>query len=646
MPPLREDDPSNIPAALRKGAACLQCRKRKMRCDAGQPHCTNCVKGKKDCQYAAGRAKTKTQLLREKIQDLESKIRALETASAARHSEGNSPAGDSSSSSPHNGSSADPDDLIGSPGSEFRTILGAAPSGSSSSHGVNSAAVSLSGDLDLHNSNDFYNPDYYTASNSLWGQPGAGLDLPPSSSSASSHSGDGKWWEQPEPPREIRDFLVGVFLQRNEDFHFYLDKTRFLLSLDSPQPDCPHSSLLNAIYLLGCHFTNQPEWTVHEPMFLSRAREALLASLAHSDRLFDFLMASNLVAYYLYRTGRFLEGHHQTAGASRFAVSCGLHQIVSPVLEDNQPESSRSIRASAPWSVSDMSVRRPGSMLTPPRNGLELGQRIIVFWQTYLLDKLGSAVTSLPGSLPDEADPLTEILTAWPRTLEEYELGDVRSDETATIRNLYEPVYSQTIRRRPETLQGLQCQVTALHERALRLSPTYADKSPAARAQFWQKFSTVQEAISNFMITLPGLKNTGLYGETPPSSDMVPINSVIFVTHTLAQLAIIQLHNSLATDIPGSYDTCLTAAREILRLTQHLTPADYARTTMEVVLSYAWTICAQVFIRHHRTLMRRFEDVSQVDLELDCIVTALENLRGTYPVVDFQLRKVADWRRS
>lgn len=617
-----------------------------MRCDAGQPHCANCVKGKKDCQYAAGRAKTKTQLLREKIQDLESKIRALETASAARHSEGNSPAGDSSSSSPHNGSSADPDDLIGSPGSEFRTILGAAASGSSSSHGVNSAAVSLSGDLDPHNSNDFYNPDYYTGSTSLWGSTGAGLDLPPSSSSASSSSVDGKWWEQPEPPREIRDYLVGVFLQRNEDFHFYIDKTRFLVSLDSQPPDCPHPSLLNAIYLLGCHFTNQPEWTVHEPMFLSRAREALLASLAHSDRLFDFLMASNLVAYYLYRTGRFLEGHHQTAGASRFAVSCGLHQIVSPVLEDNQPESSRSIRASAPWSVSDMSVRRPGSMLTPPRNGLELGQRIIVFWQTYLLDKLGSAVTSLPGSLPDEADPLTEILTAWPRTLEEYELGDVRSDETATIRNLYQPLYSATVRRRPETLQGLQCQVTALHERALRLSPSYADKSPAARTQFWQKFTTVQEAIHNFMTTLPGLQNTGLYGEIPPSSPMAPINSVIFVTHTLAQLSIIQLHNSLATDLPTSYETCLTAAREILRLTQLLTSADFARTTMEVVLSYAWTICAQVLIRHHRTMLRRFEDVSRVDTELDCIVAALENLRGTYPVVDFQLRKVADWRRS
>ncbi len=93
-------------------------------------------------------------------------------------------------------------------------------------------------------------------------------------------------------------------------------------------------------------------------------------------------------------------------------------------------------------------------MLPPPKDGSELGQRIIVFWETYLLDKvrngcsefenlsdlrtkLGSAVTSLPGSLPDEADPLvrygvpgggrannrsqTEILTAWPRTIDEYE---------------------------------------------------------------------------------------------------------------------------------------------------------------------------------------------------------------------------------
>ncbi|KAG8899588.1 hypothetical protein FRB99_006563 [Tulasnella sp. 403] len=669
MPPSRDDE-STAPSALRKGAACLQCRKRKMRCDAGQPHCANCVKGKKglslvqlynhhlshskaDCQYAAGRAKTKTQLLREKIQDLESKIRALEQHSSARHA---SSPGESSSSSPNNGSSGDQDDAeFPSPVSEFRAVLGVPASGSSSSA---SAAVSSTGpDFDLSQSSDLYNPELF----SIWGPPPA---IDPSFSPVGSSA---KWWERPEPPPDIRNYLVNVFLGRSDDFHFYLNKPRFLLSLDFPPPECPHPSLMNAIYLLGAHFTNSPEWTVHEPMFLARARESLLASLAHSDRLFDFLMASNLVAYYLYRTGRFLEGHHQTAGASRFAVrqvdphsssssslidvthSCGLHQIISPVLDDQQlgDVAARGARASAPWSVSDMSVRRPGSMLPPPRDGLEQGQRIIVFWQTYLLDKLGSAVTSLPGSLPDEADPLTEILTAWPRTLDEYERGDVRPDENATIRNLYEPYYSKTIRRRRETLQGLQAQITALHERASRLSPTYlADTSPQARAIFWQKFQDVEKAIANFSGQLPGLRCSGLMGEIPPTSTTDPINTVIFVTHTLAHLAVIQLHNSLAADVPTSYETCLKSAREILRLATALGPGDYARMAMEVILSYAWTISAQVLIRHQRNLNRRYEDATQVEHELDLIVQAMENLRGTYPVVEFQLQKVADWRRT
>jgi len=238
-------------------------------------------------------------------------------------------------------------------------------------------------------------------------------------------------------------------------------------------------------------------------------------------------------------------------------------------------------------------------------------------------------------------------LTAWPRTLDEYDRGDVRSNETATIRNLYEPLYGQTVRRRPETLQGLQAQITALHERASRLSPTYlSDTSQAGRQQFWQKLAVVEDAISNFMQQLPALQNKGLLGEIPPTSPNDPINSAIFVTHTLAHLSIIQLHNSPANDIPASYERCLAAARDILRLAQLLRPEDYTRIAMEVILSYGWTICAQVLIRHQRNLARQLQDTTVVEHELDCVVAVMENLRGTYPVVDFQLRKVADWRRT
>jgi len=45
-----------------------------------------------ECQYAAGRAKTKTQMLREKIQDLESKIKQLEQGVAAKITFPDSPA--------------------------------------------------------------------------------------------------------------------------------------------------------------------------------------------------------------------------------------------------------------------------------------------------------------------------------------------------------------------------------------------------------------------------------------------------------------------------------------------------------------------------------------------------------------------------
>ncbi|KAG9038432.1 hypothetical protein FRB95_001289 [Tulasnella sp. JGI-2019a] len=618
MPPNREDD--SAASALRKGAACLPCRKRKMRCDAGQPQCANCVKGKKECTYAAGRAKTKTQLLREKIQDLENKIKALEQQSGSQAGSGES---SSSSPYPENGVYDDQEDDDGATSPDSDGRASAAPATSRK----NSSETAASHGLDVTHLNGM-NP--------------LGLPLNGGTSSQSN------WWDKPETPTDIRDFLLEEYMKRNMDSHCYVTKEEFRARLDLPTPECPHPALVNAMMLMGCHLTFSPVWTIHEPMFLMRARESLLASLAHSDRLFDFLLASNIVANYLYRTGRFLEGHHQTAGASRFAVSCGLHQIVSPVLEDNLEDPTRSVRASAPWSVSDMSVRRPGSMLSPPKDQYELGRRITAFWNTYLLDKLGSAITSLPGSLPDEADPLTEILTPFPRTLNEYLIGDVRNTGTATIRDLYDLAYWQNKRRRPETLQGLHVQITAIHERASRLSPVFlSDTTPNGREGFWQKVGLVELAITSFMREdLPGLKNTGFMGEVPPLSPNDPVNGVIFVIHTLAYLAIIQLHNSMAAEIPQSYDRVLNAARGVLKLAQMLSPSDYMGIGCEVVLSYAWTICAQVLIRQLRNQRSRFEDMTMVNMELDSIIGCLETLKVTYPAADFQLRKVAEWRQA
>ncbi|KAG8966870.1 hypothetical protein FRC03_011191 [Tulasnella sp. 419] len=633
MPPVHQRDdltpPQSSTTALRKGAACLQCRKRKMRCDAGQPQCANCVKGKKDCQYAAGRAKTKTQLLREKITDLETKIRLLEQQSNSRHG---STSTDSSSNS-----SSPPQDIDDGESPSPRSVRRAS-AGAVHREKSNSLAIQDTNGRRLTSSEfDFYIPEAFSLSSSL----SPNIEAIPQLN----------WWETNEdPPLEIRNHLIDIFLSRpGKIFDFFLSRERFLASLELLPPDCPHPALMNAVYLMGCHFSRDPEYTQREPLFLARAREYLLTSLAHSDRLFDFLVSSGLIAFYLYRTGRFLEGHHQTAGAARFAVSCGLHQILSPAFDSNASESLRGVRASAPWSVSDMSVRRPGSMLTPPRDGTELGMRILVFWTTYFLDKLGAAVTALPGSLPDEADPLTEIQTVWPRTIEEYQTGDVSDLDYATIRNLYDPAFIAVNKRRPETLMGLQVQATALHERALRLAASYpsSGKSPVARENFWKTFTMVHSAIARFQADLPPLRNTGSMGQIFGNGTSL-INPTIFLVYTLVHLAYIQLHSCLVQESVPSYDQCLSSTREVLGLAMLLGPIDYDLMSMEVIYSYAWTTCCQVLIRHQRTLVTQgnFQESASVNIELDMLVQCMTNLRPNFPVVDFQLGKIADWRSS
>ncbi|TCD69269.1 hypothetical protein EIP91_008204 [Steccherinum ochraceum] len=71
---------SRSDTSLPRGAACLPCRKRKMRCDGGRPVCAQCVSRNQseDCEYATPQGATRTQLLEENIHILEARIQELE----------------------------------------------------------------------------------------------------------------------------------------------------------------------------------------------------------------------------------------------------------------------------------------------------------------------------------------------------------------------------------------------------------------------------------------------------------------------------------------------------------------------------------------------------------------------------------------
>lgn len=87
--PSGSDDGSAPPgstAALQRGSACLACRKRKLKCDAGKPVCKQCMRANKpgECSYdnSDPRALSKTQVLQRRIRELEEKLKHLQAQNA------------------------------------------------------------------------------------------------------------------------------------------------------------------------------------------------------------------------------------------------------------------------------------------------------------------------------------------------------------------------------------------------------------------------------------------------------------------------------------------------------------------------------------------------------------------------------------
>ncbi|KAG8727105.1 hypothetical protein FRC12_022803, partial [Ceratobasidium sp. 428] len=72
--------PKSKENVLNRGAACLECRKRKLKCDAAKPHCGACVKSGREsrCIYEAIRNKNLADQLEDRVNQLERMVERME----------------------------------------------------------------------------------------------------------------------------------------------------------------------------------------------------------------------------------------------------------------------------------------------------------------------------------------------------------------------------------------------------------------------------------------------------------------------------------------------------------------------------------------------------------------------------------------
>lgn len=203
---------------------------------------------------------------------------------------------------------------------------------------------------------------------------------------------------------------LDIFFAHRHQCSFDVHIGRFKAALLAPTARKPHSSLVDAVYLLACYFSRSPSLTALEPYFLKRSLRGIADALQNTDRIVQVLQASCLLAVYFFWHGRTLEGYYHSSIAARLAVGLGLHQIRSNEWFQLQ-------FARAGYSQEAPAPLKASVPLKPPLDEVEYTERIAAFWQIFSVDRSWAVATGLPTALPDDDHPRSQIETMWPITI-------------------------------------------------------------------------------------------------------------------------------------------------------------------------------------------------------------------------------------
>ncbi|KAH8831774.1 hypothetical protein DL96DRAFT_1706183 [Flagelloscypha sp. PMI_526] len=270
--------PSSSIHPLKRGAACLNCRHFKIKCDGKRPHCTPCLSHPKEdeCEYQDG-PRSRTKALEDKIAALEAHIFELENPNQEPAMQLSEPYSQPSPTSPTG------------------SVLG----------------------VPFSPTSELSQPSPLSASSFL----ARFEDIP-------------KYVEE-EPSVDVIQSLLDFFLPHAGEIGFFLNTNAFSRAVLQPPSTNSHArpcpALLYAVYLWG-NFFSQFHDVAQERTFESRALRhcALdLASSSHPDRVMHGIQANVLLSHFYLKSGRLSEAVYFATGAATLVTSAGLHSHTS-----------------------------------------------------------------------------------------------------------------------------------------------------------------------------------------------------------------------------------------------------------------------------------------------------------------------------
>ncbi|KAL6308695.1 hypothetical protein BKA93DRAFT_725409 [Sparassis latifolia] len=565
-------------SSLQRGMACLNCRRKKMKCDGMHPICTPCSRSKKpsECQFHEKKQTSRAETLQQKIAKLEVRLRELESEQDPRL--GSQPTTPTHASLSPVNSQNQTDEYSSSSSSSCSREMGLSPPQSSSTAPLEPFA----GPSSSKGSSSFDHPN-------LSGSPspfnyhdcGAFPQIPLLSSN---------WWEDHDTFCENKQMLLNIFFSHRHQLGFDVHMSRFHASLCPGSIKKPHPVLTDAIFLLGCLFSRLPHLSELQSYFLERAVQGIRDALQLSDHILNVLQASCLLAVYFFCHGRVLEGYYHSSTAARLAMDVGLHQV--------HPIDFMQIQISlTPHFVPS----KGSSPLSPPQDNVEYAERVAAFWQIFAVDRAWSVATGLPPALPDDDHPQTQIETAWPMPI---------PDDPNPTENACGPGWSTVT---------LRAKAIMLFERTARLSGRHTDIDSSY-------YLSLEAAVAQFSMNLPSIGAEDQHGVFMAS------NIELVNIHTLICAAMIQLNLASWETQPSSHDKCIIAANAITSIIRQLQGNDY--DYLDPISSTCWRCATDVFVRELTSprVQRTQYTLDIVDQELDVLVDAMKRLSLLFPV--------------
>ncbi|KAH7334930.1 hypothetical protein B0J17DRAFT_94932 [Rhizoctonia solani] len=600
-----ESTPPTGVRMLSRFGACLVCRRRKLRCDATQPECDRCRATGSTCQYQDPAYRSRTRVLQEQIKELEAKIQQIELQREGPR--GSSRASDLPINS-HSGSN---------------TVSGATSPQSvpqvASPIPVPDGSAHQAADLSSHLVPDV-SPE--------------GKILSCRGPSAISLLG------------ETSRKLLNTFMQRKHIIGFELHIGRVVRGFQpgSSEPAVP--ALYYAMLLLGCHFISATELKFWENMIYERTKLELETNIAraYSNNRSKYnplhhLQAMVMLGQWYYFKNRLLEGHVYTTRAMRFAVALGLHELDS--------------RIYGHYVVMRQEPSSGGIERWRPRDPIELGEAINLWWACFSRDFAGTLVNGLPPSIL-----LEEIKTVWPVSLSAFEdmSGSELPSDSHSVASLLDRKHLDVVAdvSQDTALCLLAKSIMLIH--CAGMLDTERMSNSEVTEEWMARFEGCDHATKKFAQSVQNAPYAGRGIEEVANTALAQSKDNFGYERLFRLMNVVFSHDigaqgdsrgRLSVNSLGgySYMRCMEASHSIVLAAAYMEGIDASH--MPLFFGISWTCAASMLSKQISRLRQSGyeEQAQEVEQQLAIMAKCMERLLLTYPVMALQAEQLRTFLR-